>query len=102
MTLSGRRGPSRRPCLSSGAATEGAQTLGAASPSPLRSCGLPGCPLPDSSVPDEEAARCSLGRGCVEPGPVSAVAAVGGSPGRGGVERLLGGRAHNGVRVSGV
>lgn len=38
----------------------------------------------------------------MEPGPVSAVAAVGGSPVRGGAERLLGGRAHNGVRVSRV
>lgn len=38
----------------------------------------------------------------MEPGPVSAVAAVGGSSARGGVERLLEGRADNGVRVSGV
>lgn len=38
----------------------------------------------------------------MEPGPVSAVPAVGGSSVRGGVERLLGGRADNGVRVSGV
>lgn len=38
----------------------------------------------------------------MEPGPVSAVAAVGRSSVRGGGERLLGGRADNGVRVSGV
>lgn len=38
----------------------------------------------------------------MEPVPVSAVAAVWGSTDRGGVERLLGGRTSNGVRVSGV
>lgn len=38
----------------------------------------------------------------MEPGPASAVAAVGGTSVRGGVERLLGGRANNGVQVSGV
>lgn len=38
----------------------------------------------------------------MEPGPVSAVSAVGWSSDRGGVERLLGGRTNNGVRVSGV
>lgn len=38
----------------------------------------------------------------MEPGPVSAVAAVEGSSDRRGLERLLGGRANNGVRVSGV
>ena len=38
----------------------------------------------------------------MEPGPESAVAAVGGSSDRGGVDRLLGGRTNNGVRVSGV
>lgn len=90
VTLSERRGPGRKPRLSSGAAAEGPWTLGAASPSPPRSCGRTACPLPWSSVA-EEAARCCVGRGCVEPGPVSAVAAVGGSSDRDGVERLLGG-----------